>query len=132
MMLLTPTQRPANAVVGSFLEALARRDFEALAECFAPNVWMRALLTRRLHESTTAEGAVAAYREWFGGAPAFEVLFVEQHTMAEREYLAYRVRLRPDWAPDQWHVIEQVGFCRVKDGRITRLDLSCSGFFPSD
>jgi hypothetical protein len=27
-------------------------------------------------------------------------------------------------------VIEQTGFCRVKDGRISRIDLVCTGFHP--
>lgn len=54
----------------------------------------------------------------------------EHHTMAGREFVRYRFMLRPGWAPERWHVIEQAGYCRVHDGVITRMDLACTGYFP--
>ena len=119
-------------VATEFLEALGRRDFEELEMLFAPNAWFRALLPRRLHESTRATDAIEAFRGWFEGASDFRVLSVEHHPLANREIFSYRFLLRPDWAPEQWHVIEQVGYFRVKEGRISRLDLICTGFHPSD
>lgn len=115
-----------------FLQALGRRDFAELESLLAPDVWMRALLPRKLREGGTAEEAVEAFRSWYGGAPELQVLELEHDTMANRELLRYRFRLRPDWAPDQWHEIEQVGYCRVTDGRISRIDLSCTGFHPTE
>jgi len=115
-----------------FLEALCRRDFEALRRQLADDVWLRALLPRELRESNTAQEAVATLREWFGGAKAFRVVSSDHHVIGERDFISYRMLLKPDWAPERWHAIEQSGFCRVRDGRISRLDLTCTGFFPAE
>jgi hypothetical protein len=113
-----------------FLKALTRLDFDAVERCLAPNVWFRALLPKATHESTTAAGATETYRAWFGDAKRCEVLAVAHATMPGRECLSYRFRVLPTWAPETWHEIEQVGFCRVKHGRISRIDIVCSGFQP--
>ena len=72
------------------------------------------------------------FRSWFAPHDAVKVLSTEQHSVEGREFLAYSLVLRPDWAPDVWHVVEQSGYCRVVDGRVTRLDLVCTGFFPTE
>ena len=122
------TAPDGDVTVRRFLEALARGDFDDLERCLASNVWFRALLPKSLHESHTAGEAVEAYRSWYGTAQRFEPLVAEQSKMAGREYLRYRFRVLPQWAPQQWHVIEQAGFCRVKEDRISRIDVSCTGF----
>ncbi|HSF15917.1 MAG TPA: nuclear transport factor 2 family protein [Vicinamibacteria bacterium] len=113
-----------------FLDALGRRDYDALSSLLAPNVWFRALLPRKLYDLDNRQEAIATFRSWFGGAADFQVLETDHHTLVSREYIRYRFLLRPDWGPEQWHVIEQVGFFRVKEGSISRLDLVCTGFFP--
>ena len=120
-----------SQITDRFLKSLTRLDFDALERCLAPNVWFRALLPKATHESTTAAGATETYRAWFGDAKRLEVLAVEHSTMAGRERLSYRFRVLPSWAPEAWHEIEQVGFCRVKHGRISRIDIVCSGFQPA-
>ena len=126
------TAAPPNRPAVAFLDALRRRDFAALERLLAPNVWMRALLPSKMREEHDAAGAVAAYRQWYGGAGAGECRMVdaEHHVMAGRDYVRYRFLLRPDFAPDRWHLIEQAGFVRVKDGRISRIDVVCTGFHP--
>lgn len=84
----------------------------------------------RLHESKTAEEAVETLRSWLLGVGGTQLLDRAHHSVQGREHVRYRFLLRPDWQPDQWHVVEQTGLCRVK-GRITRLDV-CTGFFPVD
>jgi hypothetical protein len=91
---------------------------------------MRALLPKRVLEENTAIGVAAAYRHWYGGSGECQMLQAEHQTMVGRDYLRYRFLLRPDFAPEQWHVVEQTGFCRVKDGRITRIDVVCTGVHP--
>ncbi len=59
------------------------------------------------------------------------MLTSEHSTMASREYLRYRFLVLPPWAPEEWHVIEQAGFCRVKECQISRLDIVCTGFHPA-
>jgi hypothetical protein len=116
--------------VHRFLEALTRRDFDTLQDCLDPNVWFRALLPKVTHETTTAEDATATYQGWYGDAVQLDVLSVEHSTMDGRECVRYRFRVLPSWAPHEWHVIEQVGFCRVRGGLIRRIDIVCSGFQP--
>ena len=120
----------ADEVAVAFIHALARRDWAALEGLLAPDVWMRALLPRSVHEETTAAGALAMYRAWFG-APESRLLEAEHHTLAGREHLCYRFAVRRDDAETPWRVVEQTGFCKVVEGRITRLDLACTGFHPT-
>lgn len=115
-----------------FLHALSRRDFDEIERLLASNVWFRALLPRKAYELNRAEETLDILRRWFGEAKKFRVLRTEHHTLAGREFILYRFLLLPDWAPEQWHIIEQAGFMRVKEGRISRLDLVCTGFFPAD
>ena len=124
-------QPSRDRTVSRFVDALARYDFDELEACLAPDVWFRALLPRSVHESNSARQAADAYRSWYGSASRFALLAAEQHTMAGREFLSYRFKLLPPWTPEQWHVIEQAGFCRVKEGRISRLDVVCTGFHPA-
>jgi hypothetical protein len=117
-------------VTRALLAAILHRDEAALLGLFAPDVWFRALVVRDLIEHHDALGAVATYHGWFGQAAAFEVLHASYAPAVSRHHLCYRVRLRPAWAPDVWHVIEQSGYVRIRDGRVSRLDLVCTGFVP--
>ena len=131
---LNPTPSPMpppQPVPARFLDLLGRGDFDAVGELLAPDVWLRALLVREVHESNTAAGAVAALRDWVGSPHGARILDAEHQPVTGREWLRYRFLVRPTWAPEAWHVIEQTGFCRVKDGRISRLDLVCTGYFPA-
>lgn len=118
--------------VEALLAALRDGDFAALETLLAPDVWLRNLLVKQLHESTTAADAVEAFRSWVASPHGAVMLDSEHRPLANRELLRYRFLVRPVWAPDRWHVLEQTGYCRVKDGRISRLDLACTGYFPAD
>lgn len=113
-----------------FLEALRHGRFDELGTLFAPDMWLRNLLTRTVHESNTVVAAVEAFRGWVGTPHGRRMLQAEHHPMAGREFIRYRFLLRPAWAPERWHVIEQSGYCRVQDGVISRMDLACTGYFP--
>lgn len=121
---------PAPAVARRFLDALARRDFDAVAVTLADDVWMRAMLVRETREAHDAETTVASLREWFAAAQDFKVHELEQATVEGRQRVRWQVVLRPDWAPATPHRIEQVGYAAVRHGRITRLDVVCTGFHP--
>lgn len=124
-----PGPEPSAAEVAkTFLERLACSDFEGLADLVAPDVWLRALLPKRVREGHSAEELLEAYREWFAVAAELRLEEVEHHSMEGREHVRYRYLIRPDWQPDTWHRVEQSGYCRVRDGRISRLDLVCTGY----
>jgi hypothetical protein len=126
----TDTSTDSAATAKGFLTALSSYDFDRLESYLAANVWFRALLPKSIHESKTSRQAADAYRRWYAGAHRFKALDLEHRTMEGREYLRYRFQVLPEWAPDQWHIVEQAGFCRVRDGRISRLDVVCTGFHP--
>ena len=115
---------------GALLTAIAGRDPAALAAVLAPDVWCRALVVREMIEVHTAQATVALFDGWFNHARDLEVLRLAAYPVASREHVSYRFRLRPDWAPQTWHVIEQSGYVRVHEGRVRRLDLTCTGFIP--
>ena len=125
------TTSAGAAVARRLLDAIVTRDFDSLDTILAADVWMRALLPREVVETHSAAAATEVIRGWFAAHEALEVVSTEQHTVEGREFLAYNLRVRPDWAPDVWHVVEQSAYCRVADDQITRLDLLCTGFFPT-
>ena len=134
MTMMTTTPQAADttpaAVTRRFLSALARRDFSAVEATFFPGVWMRAMLVRETRETHDHVGALAALREWFAHAEDLEVCELEQATVEGRQRVRWQFVLRPDWAPGTLHRIEQVGYVTVRLGRITRLDVVCTGFHP--
>ncbi len=125
------TTSTGAAVARRFLDAIATRDFDGLSAILAADVWMRALLPREIVETHSVADTMEKFRSWFAPHETLEVLATEQRTVEGREFLAYKLLVRPDWAPDVWHVVEQSGYCRVVDDRVTRIDLVCTGFFPT-
>lgn len=123
------TTTPTLASPGwRLVDALAARDFAGVERLLAADVWLRALLPRHLDEHFGAGEVAGAFRTWYAGATEFEVVALDHDTVAGKERVGYRFRLRPDWAPDTWHLIEQVAFLSVREGAIRKIDLVCTGF----
>jgi hypothetical protein len=120
----------SSAVAKAFLQALTDRDVEALRELLTADVWLRALLPRRLDERYGDSEVSSSFRDWYAEAHAFEPVAVGHDAVGSKERVAYRFRLRPDWEPETWHLIEQVAFLSIRDGRIRKIDLVCTGFMP--
>jgi hypothetical protein len=119
--------RPGWSVAGLFIDAIAQRDFVALADCLDPAVRFRALVPRGVIAESDAPGTVSWFREWFGGGNAFEIEDASIGGLGSRVYLRWRVRMRSA-GPEQRNVIvEQHAFAKATD-RIVLLDLLCSGF----
>jgi hypothetical protein len=126
------TTSTAAAVAGRLLDAIVTRDFDSISVILASDVRMRVLLPQSIVETNTAEAAVETFREWFGAHESCTVIATEQHTVQRREFLSYNLLVQPDWAPDVFHIVEQSGYCRVTDDRVARLDLVCTGYFPTN
>lgn len=126
----TPVATSPAATTQRFLAALARRDFPAVAATLSEDVWMRAMLVREICEAHDAVTTVEALRAWFATAEDFDVRELEQAAVEGRQRVRWQFVLRPDWAPGTPHRIEQVGYVAVRLGRITRLDVVCTGFHP--
>lgn len=109
-----------------FIEALRVRDFDRIARCFDPGIHFRALVPPGLREATDADGAVTILRRWFAPADRFEILTENHGELGGRKSVSYRIRLHED----QWLEVEQHAFCTIENGRMTDLDLVCSGQEP--
>jgi SnoaL-like domain len=108
--------------------ALTERDFGRLAATLAPDVRMRALIPSGPVELSGAEPAAARFAFWFGESNELELVRSGSDEVGDRLHVFYRLRVkRPG---DPWKVIEQHLFCALDEGRITALDLVCSGFRP--
>ncbi|HUF02311.1 MAG TPA: nuclear transport factor 2 family protein [Gaiellaceae bacterium] len=121
---LSSATNPGAALVA----ALAERDFGRLAGTLAPDVRMRALIPPGPVELSGAELAAASFASWFGESNGLELVHSGSDEVGDRLHVFYRLRVkRPG---DPWKVIEQHLFCALDEGRITALDLVCSGFRP--
>jgi hypothetical protein len=58
---------PRWSVGGLFVDALGRRDFEAMADCLDPDVRFRGLIPPGPFEVAGPEEVMARFRRWFGG-----------------------------------------------------------------
>ena len=118
------TQDVAWVVAGQFLDALTRRDFDALEACLDDGVRFRALVPRGPFELEGASGVTERFRFWFGDKTAFELLDAAIGQVGSRVYLRWRFAT-------EIGVVEQHAFATGRD-RIESLDLMCSGFQVPD
>lgn len=125
----TVTREPTT-VARLLLRAIVGRDDPELRSLFSDDVWLRAMLVRQTIEAHGHDAVVDVFEGWFGNAHEVQVLHASTHVVGTRHRLTYRLRLRPGWAPDVWHVIEQTGYARVEGGHVRRVDIVCTGFVP--
>jgi hypothetical protein len=120
----------ADATAARFFAALERRDFAAIAECFAEDARFAALTPKQLREQHGRDEAAARYESWFSGLERFELLEAEAVTITDRLRLRYRVRGRhPEHG---WWVNEHTGYAVIREGLIGTMTLTCSGFRPAE
>jgi hypothetical protein len=111
-----------------FVTALVDGDTPRLAGTLAPQVQMRALIPPGPIEVHGAEAVAGKFATWFGSAERLELIRAASEPVADRLHVSYRLRIRR--AGDPWNVVEQHLLCAHDGGRITALDLVCSGFRP--
>jgi len=123
------TQQSSTTDPGiGLVTALAERDFARLADTLTPDARMRALIPPGPIEVLGAEAAAAKFSAWFGDAEEFELVRSGSETVADRLHVFYRLRVKK--LGDLSKIVEQHLLCAVDDGRITGLDLVCTGFRP--
>jgi hypothetical protein len=121
-------QSSATDPGATLVAALAGRDFDRLAGVLATDTRMRALIPPGPVELSGAEPVAARFASWFGDLEGLELVDSGSDRVGDRLHVSYRLRVkRPG---DPWKVVEQHLFCAVGEGRITALDLVCSGFRP--
>jgi SnoaL-like domain len=125
---MTARRSSATDLGARLVAAVTERDFDRLACTLAPDVRMRALIPSGAVELSGAKPAAARFAFWFSESNALELVHSGSDEVGDRLHVFYRFRVkRPG---DPWKVIEQHLFCALDEGRITALDLVCSGFRP--
>ena len=126
------SRQPSSATDTStaLIAALAARDFPRLAGAMTPDVRMRALIPPGLVEITGAEAAAAKFLSWFGNAEALELIRSGSDTVADRQHIFYRLRVKK--SGDVPKLVEQHLLCALEGDRISSLDLVCTGFRSDD
>ena len=124
------SMQPSSATdpAATLVAALAKRDFGLLGSTLAPDVRMRALIPPGLVELSGAAPAAERFASWFGGSDGFELVQSGTEEVGDRLHAFYRLRVKR--SGDPWKIVEQHLFCALDNGRITALDLLCSGFRP--
>ncbi len=125
---IRPEAEP-HQVGEAFLDAITARDFDTLHTLLDPAVEMRALLSGGYTEYHGADQVTGAYAGWLGGATRLDILAAGVEPLPRRIRAVFRVQLRrPGHTTDE--ILEQTAICRVRDGRISGIDMLCSGFRP--
>jgi|SRR5215471_21125527 len=112
----------ATEVGRRFLDALGRRDFAAVAACFAPDAQLRAVVPPGVREDEGAEAIAARLERWTGETG--EVVDSSLEMVEDILRLMYVIREVPAQGPT---VFEQTAYAEVADGAITKLRVACSG-----
>jgi hypothetical protein len=114
-----------------FLDALTRRDYEALGGCFAADARLRAVVPPGWREDDGPRAIVSRFRLWTEDVDDYEVLETEAVPFADVLRLRWAVRgidtSVPGGGPSTF---EQVAYAEISDGRISHLRLACSGQRP--
>jgi TusA-related sulfurtransferase len=108
--------------------AITARDFRRLSGLLATDALLRYLTPDGSGTAAGPTEIAAKFARWFRGLDTVDVLEVLAERMADRTSLRYRHRTH---GHDRWALVEQQLYLDVdSDGRISSLDLLCSGFRP--
>jgi TusA-related sulfurtransferase len=120
------TSREPRDVAAAFLNALTARDFTGARAVLAEDLPMRMLVPGGLMSDEGADAAIGWFSSWFTDADPFQVEASSAEEVEGRAVVSYRLRLHK---PNGWYLIEQHLMLDLgADGRVTAIDLLCSGF----
>lgn len=135
-MVTADVHRTASAAqraerAGAFIDSLAAQDFPRLGGALAAGARLRALLPSGPREWVGAEMIANRFARWFGGTAEFQVVEAAIGSVGDRLHLNWRVRLRAERLGAGWFTVEQQAYADTgEDGRISQLDLLCTGYLP--
>ncbi len=110
-----------------WIQAITEGAFDRLEQFCHPEITSLLLTPKRFTTLENAVDLVAKYRDWFGECTNIQVEGSRVGRVGERLGIFYRFLLKKD---GDWHTIEQQVYFTLKDGRVQRLHLLCSGFQP--
>jgi ketosteroid isomerase-like protein len=117
-----------SKTVGTRLvQAIASQNTAAISACFAADAQFRALITPGLRERAGAPEVAALIAGWFADSTELELVDSEEKEVGDRVHVGYRFEGVEE---GQSYIVEQHLYGTVRDGKIERADLVCSGFRP--
>lgn len=113
----------------AFADALAVKDFDRIRGLLHPEIDFRGLTPRRDWEASDPDTLIGSVlRQWFEDSDVIEELVqVETDSIADRERVAYRFRVRN---PEGLFLVEQQVYIAERDGQIGWMRSVCSGYRP--
>jgi ketosteroid isomerase-like protein len=127
------TTTTANlAPAETLLDALAARDFDAVADAFEPDATLAALLPRGHDDWEGATAIRGAFERWFGDVESLEVADASIGRIGDLLQLRWRLRVQggPRFGAGPMVVEQHASAHRGSTGRIGRMSLLCTGFWP--
>jgi TusA-related sulfurtransferase len=110
-----------------WIQAITEGRLDRLEQFCHSEIACSLLTPKRLVTLDNAAGLVAKYHQWFDKCTNIQVEGNRVSQVGERLGIFYRFRLEEE---GDWYTIEQQLFCTLKDGRVEKLHLLCSGFQP--
>ena len=118
----------ATVVAATFLDALARRDFDELAATFTEDGRLRGLVPSALREAVGRDAVAERFRIWNGDLEGYELVDSEVDEVEDVLRIRWRVRgVDPD---DGLSVYEQTAYTGIEGESIVWMNLVCSGGRP--
>jgi ketosteroid isomerase-like protein len=117
-------------VVSRYVTALADKDTEALLGIFASEVSFRGMTPGRFWDvNSPAEIVENVLYQWFEPDDIVEAVeHVEVGKLVDRQRVVYRFRVR---TANKVYRVEQCAYFDLDDdGRVSRMNVICSGFRP--
>jgi ketosteroid isomerase-like protein len=118
-------RRVSNRLPERFIAGIAAQDQAAIAACFVDDAEFRALVPPGLRERSGAAEAGQLIAAWFGDSTSLDLADMQTAEVGDRLRISYRFTGVENGEP---YVVEHHLFCTVRDDRIERADLLCSGF----
>lgn len=113
------------SVLEGVARCLADGRFEELLELVTPGIRLRALIPRGPEERNGADAVIQRLRDWFDRGEPVHVESVVVQPIVDRWLLAYRFAVGEGASR---RLVAQQCICDVEDGRLSAIDLVCSGF----
>ncbi|HXD56136.1 MAG TPA: hypothetical protein VN618_15375 [Solirubrobacteraceae bacterium] len=115
----------------AFAAALAAKDADRMTELLDGEIDFRALTPRRAWEaSDPGQVLETLFGNWFEESDEIvELVQVETDTVADRERVGYRLRIRN---PEGSFLVEQQAYLSAPQGRIEWMRIVCSGYRPAE
>jgi ketosteroid isomerase-like protein len=117
----------SDTVCATLVKAIGARDASAIAACFTQDAEFRALVPPGLRERTGATETASLFTAWFSDSTEFGVVDSRIDDVGGKVYVSYRLEGIEEGKP---YMVEQHLYCTLRDGKISRADLLCSGFAP--